>query len=137
MAEILAELLQDGQNRGRTILIRGFAGLWVRLGVVWAAASFQLAAWQQRKCAAGPRELSRRADVSRWRRRRQYAGGYQIGAAGHDLPGALRRVERGASTSRGLGQPATVVHERTCGGDQIFLFRPAGGDDAHYSRRAE
>src|SRR5258708_17522574 len=107
----------------------------VRWTVFWPAARacFQLAAGQSRGCAVGPRELSRWADVSRGRRRRQYAGGYQIGAAGHDIPGAFRRVERGGAASRGAEQPATVVRQRTCGGDQIFLFRPAGPDDPHHS----
>src|SRR5437667_4713561 len=84
----------------------------IRWTLPWpdAGSSFQLAARQSRRCAAGPRELSRRADVSCERRRRQHAGGYQIGAAGHDFSGALGRVERSAAASRGPGQPATVVH---------------------------
>src|SRR6266702_7047325 len=83
----------------------------VRWTVFWPAARacFQLAARQSRGCAVGPRELSRWADVLRGRRRRQYAGGYQIGAAGHYIPGAFRRVERGGAASRGAEQPATVV----------------------------
>src|SRR5438128_12546785 len=74
----------------------------IRWTLPWpdAGSSFQLAARQSRRCPAGPRQLSRRADVSCGRQRRQYAGRYQVGAAGHDLSGELRRVERCAATYR-------------------------------------
>src|SRR4029077_7220715 len=126
------------EKRQTAVPLRIFADVRALCAVLWAAARtrFQLATWQSRGCAVGPRELSRRADLSFERRRRQYAGGYQIAAAGHDLPCTLRRVERGGATSRGPEQPATVVRQRTCGGDQIFLFRPSRADDAHHSRRA-
>src|SRR5436190_15990887 len=69
-----------------------FADLLLRWTLVWPATGsrFQLAARKSGRCAAGPRELSRRADVSCERRRRQHAGGYQIGAAGHDFSGTRK-----------------------------------------------
>src|SRR5947207_14481970 len=72
---------------------RTFADLLLRWTLVWPApgSRFQLAARKSGRCAAGPREPSRWADVSCERGRRQRERGYPIGDAGHDSSGAPAR----------------------------------------------
>src|SRR6266480_277638 len=98
-----SKIEKRNEKHQEAVPFRVLADVRVVRAFVWPATSFWLATRQRRERAAGPRELSCGGDLSPCRGRRQYAGGYQSGAAGHDIPDAHRGVERGPTASRGPG----------------------------------